>query len=306
MSVHCPKISVITPSLNQGRSIEKSILSVLNQDYPNLEYIIIDGGSTDASVEIIKKYEKCLAFWVSESDRGYMNAINKGLPRATGEIIAWLNTDDFYYPGVFIKAAEEFSKDTSIDLLYGDAVLVSEKGRPLFKQTPKGINLRLLSIDCYLAQPSTFIKKDLIKKVGGFDQSITIGADYDFWIRAFKNGKVKYLPLLISKITISYNTKSFKNWGQTIKDNLTVQAKYFHSPSLKMYIMSAAYASSKYIPFLSDKKITLKSYSLGIIRYIRYNILSPLTVLRHISAILNLLYLRLVRGIWTWKKIRQS
>lgn len=266
----------------------------------------MDGGSTDRSVEIIKKYEKYLTYWTSESDSGHINAINKGLFRTTGEIIAWLNADDSYYPGVFIKVAEEFSKDPSLDLLYGDTILVSEKGKPLIKQTPKGINLRLLSIDCYLAQPSTFIKKDLIEKVGGFDESISIGCDYDFWIRAFKNGKVKYLPLLMSKMTISCNTKTFKNWPQTIEDNLMIQARYFDSPSLKMYVKSAAYASSKYIPFLSDKKITLKSYSLGIIRYIQDNILSPLTVLRHISAILNLLYLRLVRGIWTWEKIRQN
>jgi glycosyltransferase involved in cell wall biosynthesis len=104
-----PKISIVTPSFNQGRFIEKTILSVIEQDYPNLEYIIIDGGSTDESVEIIKKYEKHLAYWVSEPDRGQSHAINKGFERATGEIFGWLNSDDWYHPGALKALAEAFA-----------------------------------------------------------------------------------------------------------------------------------------------------------------------------------------------------
>ena len=133
MLVRYPKISIVSPSFNKREFIERCILSVLNQNYPNLEYIIIDGGSTDGSVEIIKKYEKYLTFWVSEPNNGQVNAINKGLHKTTGEITAWLNSDDFYYPGVFVKAAKEFLKNPNIDLLYGDSVLVSEKGKALIK-----------------------------------------------------------------------------------------------------------------------------------------------------------------------------
>ena len=303
MLVRYPKISIVSPSFNKKEFIERCILSVLNQNYPNLEYIIIDGGSTDGSVEIIKKYEKYLTFWVSELDNGQVNAINKGLRKTTGEIAAWLNSDDFYYPGVFAKVAEEFLKNPNIDLLYGDSVLVSEKGKALIKQISEGINLRLLSIDSYIAQPSTFIKRDLIKKLEFLDASLPYCFDYDFWIRAFKNGKTKYLPLLMSGMTISYKDKTFKHWDQTVEDCLKIQTKYFGSPSIKMYINLIASTSSKYIPHLNSRYLTIKHYLFGIIGYMQNNIFSPVRVLKHLLAILNLVYLRLVRGIWTWNRM---
>lgn len=266
----------------------------------------MDGGSSDGTVDIIRKYEKYLTFWLSEPDNGQVNAINNGLYKTTGEIAAWLNSDDFYYPGVFAKAAKEFLKNPNIDLLYGDSVLVSEKGKALIKQTSEGINLRLLSIDCYIAQPSTFIKRDLIKKLGFLDASLLYCFDYDFWIRAFKNGKTKYLPLLMSGMTISYKDKTFKNWDRTVEYSLKIQTKHFGSPSIKMYINLIASTSSKYIPHLNDGHLTIEYYLWGIIIYIKNNILSPVRVLKHLFAIFNLLYLRLVRGIWTWNRIEKN
>src|SRR5687768_13083798 len=106
--MNSPKISIITPSYNQGRFIEETILSVINQNYPNLEYIIIDGGSTDNTVEIIRKYEQHLAYWVSEKDGGQSEAINKGFKKATGDIVCWINSDDFFMPGALSKVADCF------------------------------------------------------------------------------------------------------------------------------------------------------------------------------------------------------
>ena len=114
-----PKISIVTPSFNQAQFLEETILSVINQNYPNLEYIIIDGGSTDGSVDIIKKYEKHLTYWVSEPDNGHGHALNKGFSTTTGEIMAWINSDDKYYPSTFATVAEIFNKFSDINWIHG-------------------------------------------------------------------------------------------------------------------------------------------------------------------------------------------
>src|SRR5882724_9660763 len=118
-----PKISVVTPSFNRGRFLEETILSVLNQNYANLEYIIIDGGSNDETVEIIRRYEDRLAYWISEKDRGQAHAINKGLEKATGDIFAFINSDDLYLPGAFRAVAEYFREHPSCEWLCGETIL---------------------------------------------------------------------------------------------------------------------------------------------------------------------------------------
>ncbi len=123
-----PRVSIVTPSFNQAAFLEETIQSVLSQDYPNLEYIIIDGGSTDGSVEIIKKYADKLAYWVSEKDTGQADAINKGLIRVTGEIVAWLNSDDIYLPGTIRAAVEALQAHPDCGLVYGDVLSVDAKG----------------------------------------------------------------------------------------------------------------------------------------------------------------------------------
>ncbi|MFA7472583.1 MAG: glycosyltransferase family 2 protein, partial [Spirosomataceae bacterium] len=125
-----PKLTIITPSYNQADFLERTILSVLNQGYPNLEYIVIDGGSTDHSVDILRKYEKHLAFWVSEKDKGQVDALNKALKRASGEWIAFQNSDDVYFPETFLNFAKAVSKSNG-DILYGDLYLIDTQDRVL-------------------------------------------------------------------------------------------------------------------------------------------------------------------------------
>jgi len=141
-----PKISIVTPSFNQGTYLEKTIRSVLLQGYPNLEYIIIDGGSTDQSVEIIKKYESWVDFWVSEEDRGQSHAINKGLEKATGELLGWLNSDDYFLPDALFKLARSYLEDSSVGAIYGQGHMVDEKG--IIVYTPKLVPVTKESLFC--------------------------------------------------------------------------------------------------------------------------------------------------------------
>src|SRR5262245_19170175 len=123
-----PRISVITPSFNQAEFIETTILSILQQNYPNLEYLVIDGGSSDGSIEIIQKYQRHLAYWVSEKDRGQAHAINKGLQRATGELIAFLNSDDFYLEDTLARVADRYMRHPGVDLWHGRCRIVDQRG----------------------------------------------------------------------------------------------------------------------------------------------------------------------------------
>ena len=137
MNVH-PRITIVTPSYNQAHFLEQTILSVIRQGYPNLEYIVIDGGSTDGSVDVLRKYEHAISYWISEPDQGPVDAINKGFRRATGSILAWLNADDLYQPGALEGVAAAFEADESADVVYGNTYWINRDGVVLAekRQTP--------------------------------------------------------------------------------------------------------------------------------------------------------------------------
>jgi len=180
-----PKISIVTPSYNQGRFLEETIRSVLLQDYPNLEYVIIDGGSKDNSVEIIKKYATWLDYWVSERDLGQSHAINKGWVRQSGALFGWLNSDDTLLPGALAGAALLMWGNPTCGLFYGLSRLIGEHGEVLRSRHGGDFCLleALRSSKNILAQPSTFISRKALDKVGGLDESMEMSMDYDLWVR---------------------------------------------------------------------------------------------------------------------------
>lgn len=192
-----PSISIITPSYNQGQFIEETIRSVLLQCYPNLEYIIIDGGSTDNSVEIIKKYDKWITYWVSEPDRGQAHGINKGLERATGEILAYLNSDDYYLPGTLWKVAEHWCQFPQTDLIHGRCRYVNEQGDKIGEQFGNITRFDEI-IDLWdvwwkqrqFVQPEVFWTKRITDKVGLFREELFYAMDYDYWCRILNGGGI--------------------------------------------------------------------------------------------------------------------
>lgn len=179
-----PRITVVTPSFNQAAYLERTIRSVLDQGYPNLEYIIVDGGSTDGSVDIIRHYADRLAFWVSEPDRGQTDAINKGLRRATGDWVAWQNSDDIYYPGAFHDLAVAAARHPSAGLIIGDMMLIDEHDRPLRDiRYVKPSYKALLAEGMLLANQATFWSRGLQEKLGLLDEAYHCSFDYEWFLR---------------------------------------------------------------------------------------------------------------------------
>ena len=183
-----PRVSIVTPSYNQGQFIEETIRSVLLQGYPNLEYIIIDGGSTDGSVDIVRKYEPWLAYWVSEPDRGQAHAINKGFAQANGEIMAWLNSDDLLCPHAVRRVVNAFLKNANLDVICGFRKVINRDGNVTsYLAYPPSID-DVLKRWCIVAQETVFWRRRVWEHIGPLDEGFAYAFDYEYWQRMLANG----------------------------------------------------------------------------------------------------------------------
>lgn len=191
--------SIVTPSYNHAKYIEKTIQSVLDQDYPNIEYIVMDGGSTDGTVNILKKYGSRIK-WRSERDAGQSDAINNGFRMAKGDIVAWLNSDDYYLPGAVRKMVDAFQNEPTATMVFGDGYIVDEKDE---WKAPYGVEpffdlWKLIHLYDYISQPSTFMRRDALLSAGLLDVNLYYNLDWELWIRMARTGKVIYIPDKIS------------------------------------------------------------------------------------------------------------
>ncbi|GAB4489497.1 MAG: hypothetical protein OHK006_21280 [Thermodesulfovibrionales bacterium] len=204
-----PLVTIITPSFNQGRFIRDTIESVLTQDYPHIEYIIIDGGSTDETALIVKEYEGRLT-WISELDNGQSDAINKGFRMARGEIVAWLNSDDTYCPGAVSTAAAYLAAHPDVGMVYGEGYEIDEEGRRIrrFPYTQEFDLRKLITYSDYILQPTVFMRRDALLEVGLLDDALFWCMDWDLWIRFGKTHRVAYLPDFLANSRIYAETKT--------------------------------------------------------------------------------------------------
>lgn len=207
------KTTIITPSYNQGQYLEQTILSVLNQDYPNLEYIIIDGGSTDNSVGIIKKYEDHLAYWVSEPDRGQAHAINKGLQKATGDIFNWINSDDFLEPGALREIGNHFLENLQTNVYCGFARCFYDEGNVTSHEYRMGLKNSVAEtiLNVEMNQPATFYRTSIVKEFGGVNESLRYVFDDELWFRylcAYGFDAVKLSEKRFAQFRLHGNSKS--------------------------------------------------------------------------------------------------
>jgi len=206
-----PKISIVTPSFNQASFLEETIRSVLSQGYPNLEYIVMDGGSTDGSVEIIRKYEGELTFWKSERDSGQSDALRRGFQQATGEVLAWLNSDDTLEPGTLRLIGEYMDTHSDIDLVYGNMNLIDAAGRYLYTAYPL-LDLRILVYENpFIPQQAMFWRRNLYDRIGGVNPALRFGMDFELAVKFLLGGaKVAKIHKVIANFRVHRDAKSSK------------------------------------------------------------------------------------------------
>ena len=226
MPAEFPKISIVTVSFNQGSFIEDNILSVINQNYPNVEHIIIDAGSTDGTLDILKKYDNYLN-WTSEPDKGQSDGLNKGFKKATGEIIGWINSDDRLAPDALNKVAKFFFESPYEIALVGNLNLIDVKGNFIRTIQSKSYQYwNMINKDRGVTQPSTFFKKEVFEKIGFLDTNLHYAMDFEFFLRVSSLRDVPYINETLAEFRIQPNAKTTNGLAKFRKEHIKIARKY--------------------------------------------------------------------------------
>jgi glycosyltransferase involved in cell wall biosynthesis len=242
-----PKISIVTPSYNQAHYIERTIKSVLDQRYPNLEYIVMDGGSKDGTVKILKKYGDQIK-WKSEKDSGQSEAINKGLRKATGEIVAFLNSDDTYVPGTLEKVAQYFQDNPEMKWVYGKCRIIDknekEIRRPItwYKNSLlKNYSYNKLLSENFISQPATFWKREIHKEFGYFDENDHWCMDYEFWLRIGQKYPAGVINAYLANFRYHTDSKSGQEDKTKFQDEFQLAKRYSNGARLPIFMHKINY-----------------------------------------------------------------
>lgn len=221
-----PLVSIVTPSYNQGEFIKATIDSVLNQDYPNIEYIVMDGGSKDNTVDILKSYGDRIQ-WVSEKDGGQADAVNKGVKRAKGQIIGWLNSDDTYLEGAVSKMVAYLKEHPDTDMVYGEGYYTDKEGNITERYLTEKFDYHRLAEMCIICQPTAFFTKEIVEKVGMLDASHHLSMDYELWLRMAKSGKIAYIPDYIATSRMYEENKTLSRRTEVFEETCKAVKKHY-------------------------------------------------------------------------------
>ncbi len=232
------KVSVITPSFNQAAFLDATIRSVLAQDYADKEYIIVDGASSDGSLDIIRSHSKDLAWWISESDHGQAEAINKGMLRARGDIVAWINSDDFYLPNAISEAVRIFEESPELGLVFGDALSVDENGAPFNSLIFNDSTFRDLLGFRIICQPAVFMRRDLFIQAGMMEETFHYMLDHHLWLRIGRLAPIRHAPRLWAAARIHAAAKNNAQASGFARETSRVLAWLEENPEYSQYINS--------------------------------------------------------------------
>ena len=270
-----PLVSIVTPSFNQGDYIEKTIKSVINQDYQNVEHIVIDGGSTDDTLNILKKYDSKIK-WLSEKDRGQAEAINKGIRLTEGEIVAWLNSDDTFLPEAIKKVVNCFLNHSKVKMVYGKSYFIDTTGKIVGKYPTEPFDYQRLAAFNFICQPSAFFKRDAFFDVGELNPGLQYSLDYDLWIRIAKTFQIMYINQFISNYRLHKTSKtvSYDHALRSHKEGMDTALKHFNwAPINRVYGFCYHLTEPKLPKFLRKfRPLTIPLYLfLSILKYLQLN-----------------------------------
>jgi glycosyltransferase involved in cell wall biosynthesis len=275
-----PLVTVVTPSFNHGRFIRETIESVLAQSYPAIEYLVMDGGSTDDTVAILKDYGDRVSY-VSEPDGGQASAINKGWRRAQGTILAYLNSDDTYLAGAVERAVAGLLADPEADVVYGEAYHVDVAGRVLERYPTEPFRLARLAETCFICQPTAFLRRRVVEKVGYLDESLQFCLDYDLWIRLARVAKFLYLPEFLATSRLHEDTKTLGQRARAHVEILRTVRRHFGyvSPAWAYAYAHAVLGSRGRETLWADARFIVRLITISGMTLVRYNRNVPLSEL---------------------------
>jgi glycosyltransferase involved in cell wall biosynthesis len=252
------KISIITPSFNQGMFIEQTIISVLHQQYADFEHIIIDGKSSDNTLTILQRYCSKIRY-ISEKDKGQADAVNRGIKIASGEIIGWLNSDDLYMPNSLEKVADFFEENPEYDIVYGNAYFVDEKGSITGEYPTQNFNYKKLADRCYICQPSVFFRKKIINDIGYLDESLHLCLDYEFWMRIGKKYNFYHINDFFSCSRMYPENKTLSRSNEMYMEAHAILKKYYGYIPLS-WVKAKVFNDNPYYSNLKVIRESLKSF----------------------------------------------
>ena len=267
-----PSISVVTPSYNQAAFIERTLQSVLSQGVGDLEYVVMDGGSTDETVEVLKRFDGRLR-WVSEKDRGQSDAVNKGIRQTSGDIIGWLNSDDVYYPGALASALAYFAAHPEVDLLYGNANHIDEHDKIVEPYPTEPWDLNRLKETCYLCQPAVFFRRRVVERHGGIDDNLQYCMDYEFWLRlGHADIRVAHVPQVLAGSRLHAATKTLRSRVKVHREvNSMIRGRCGRVPERWLYNYAHTVLDEKGVPRARKLKFALGLSVLSCYASLRWN-----------------------------------
>lgn len=221
-----PLVSIVTPVRNAAPFLEETIRSVLAQDYPRIEYIAVDGGSTDGTLDILQRYEGRLR-WVSGPDRGAADAINRGFGLSRGDIFAYLNADDLYLPGAVSTAVRSFQTQPTPDVVYGDAWWVDRSGHPIAPYPVRDFDRTLLARECFICQPASFLRRQVFENAGGMDPELNLTFDYELWMRLARTCELRRIEGTLAYSRMHAANKSLGQRRQVFRETFRVLLRHY-------------------------------------------------------------------------------